>query len=245
MEKLLNDNDFDNIRENLKVIREKISEAAVKSGRGENDVSLMAVTKTIDVPRINYAIEECGVNLIGENRVQEFESKAGELSLSGCKAHLIGHLQSNKAKKIVGRVDVIQSVDTVSIAREIAKHALARGISQKVLIEVNIGCEWSKFGFDISEVDEKTEEIAEIDGIKVEGLMCVAPICENNSELLKIFENMHKLFIDIDSKKSDNIDMKILSMGMSGDYETAILGGSNLVRVGSAIFGPRIYSDKH
>lgn len=244
MEKLLNDDAFENIRENLKVIRERIAEASIKSGRGENDVSLMAVTKTVDVPRINCAIEN-GIGLIGENRVQEFESKAGEINLSACKAHLIGHLQSNKAKKIVGRVDVIQSVDTVSIAREIAKQALAREITQKVLIEVNIGCEWSKFGFDISEVDEKTAEIAEIDGIKVEGLMCVAPICENNAELLKIFENMHKLFIDIDSKKRDNIDMNILSMGMSGDYETAILGGSNLVRVGSAIFGPRIYSDKH
>lgn len=244
MERLLNESDFESVTENLKVIRERIAQAAIKSGRGENDVSLMAVTKTIDVPRINFAIKN-GVKLIGENRVQEFESKAGELDLSDCKAHLIGHLQSNKAKKIVGRVDVIQSVDSVSIAREIAKHALNRGIIQKILIEINIGCEWSKFGFDISEADEKIAEISEIDGISVKGLMCVAPICEKNAELLKIFDNMHKLFIDIDSKKRDNINMEILSMGMSGDFETAILGGSNLVRVGSAIFGPRIYSDKH
>ncbi len=244
MEKLLNENEFENIKENLKVIRERIAEAALKSGREEKDISFMAVTKTIDAPRINYAIKN-GIRLIGENRVQEFESKADEIDLSECKAHLIGHLQSNKAKKIVGRVDVIQSVDTVSIANEIAKQARNRGIIQKVLLEVNIGCEWSKFGFDLSEVDEKAAEISEINGISVRGLMCVAPICENKAELLKIFENMYKLFIDIDSKKRDNIRMEILSMGMSGDYETAILGGSNLVRVGSAIFGPRIYFDKH
>ncbi len=244
MEKLLNENEFENIKENLKVIRERIAEAALKSGREEKDISFMAVTKTIDAPRINYAIKN-GIRLIGENRVQEFESKADEIDLSECKAHLIGHLQSNKAKKIVGRVDVIQSVDTVSIANEIAKQARNRGITQKVLLEVNIGCEWSKFGFDLSEVDEKAAEISEINGISVCGLMCVAPICENNLKLLNIFENMYKLFIDIDSKKRDNIYMDFLSMGMSGDYETAILGGANLVRVGSAIFGPRIYTDKH
>ena len=194
MEKLFNETEFENITENLKVIRERIALAAVKSGRGENDVSLMAVTKTIDSERINHAIHS-GITLIGENRVQEFESKESELDLSSCKAHLIGHLQSNKAKKIVGKVDVIQSVDSVSIAREIAKHALNRGIEQKILIEVNIGCEWSKFGFDISEVDEKTAEIAEIEGISVRGLMCVAPICENNAELLTLTAKKEIIYI--------------------------------------------------
>lgn len=244
MEKSLNDPAFENIAENLKVIRERVSKAALASGRNENEVKLMAVTKTIEPLRINYAISQ-GVDLIGENRVQEFQSKIDELDMTNCKAHLIGHLQSNKAKKIVGEVDVIQSVDTVSIAKEIAKHAVNRGITQKVLLEVNIGCEWSKFGFDISEIPEKVYEMAEINGIKVKGLMCVAPICDDNGKLFGIFENMHKLFIDICNKKIDNIDMDILSMGMSGDYETAILAGANLVRVGSAIFGPRIYSDKH
>ena len=244
MEKSSLNPEFENITENLKVIRERIAKASLASGRDENAVDLMAVTKTIDSARINYALSQ-GVDLIGENRVQEFMSKINELDMSSCKAHLIGHLQSNKAKKIVGEVDVIQSVDTVSIAREIAKHALSREIEQKVLLEVNIGCEWSKFGFDISEVPERAAEIAEISGIKVKGLMCVAPVCDDKTELLHIFENMRKLFIDICNKKMDNIDMEILSMGMSGDYETAILAGANLVRVGSAIFGPRIYSDKH
>lgn len=244
MEKSLIDPAFENITENLKVIRERVSKAALASGRGEDEVRLMAVTKTIEPARINYAISQ-GVDLIGENRVQEFQSKIDELDMTNCKAHLIGHLQSNKAKKIVGAVDVIQSVDTVSIAKEIAKHAVNSGITQKVLLEVNIGCEWSKFGFDISEVPERAAEIAQISGIRVKGLMCVAPICDDNKKLFDIFENMHKLYIDICNKKIDNIDMEILSMGMSGDYETAILAGANLVRVGSAIFGPRIYSDKH
>ena len=240
MERSSIDPAFENITENLKVIRERVANAAVASGRSEDKVKLMAVTKTIEPARINYAISQ-GIDLIGENRVQEFQSKASELNLENCKAHLIGHLQSNKAKKIVGEVDVIQSVDTVSIAQEIAKQAVNRGITQKVLIEVNIGCEWSKFGFDISEVADRAEEIAGISGIKVKGLMCVAPICEDNKKLFSIFENMHKLYIDICNKKIDNIDMEILSMGMSGDYETAILAGANLVRVGSGIFGERNY----
>ena len=121
MEKSLIDIEFENITENLKVIRERVSKAALASGRGEDEVKLMAVTKTIEPARINYAISQ-GVDLIGENRVQEFQSKIDELDMTACKAHLIGHLQSNKAKKIVGEVDVIQSVDTVSIAKEIAKH---------------------------------------------------------------------------------------------------------------------------
>jgi len=244
MEKSSIDPSFIDIEENLKVINERIAQAAVRSGRKPEDVHLMAVTKTVDSARINHAIKS-GVDLIGENRVQEFLEKEPELNLDGVSPHLIGHLQSNKVKKIIGKVDVIQSVDSLSIANEIAKQARNHGITQKILIEVNVGNEESKFGFDIHETEEKTEEIAEIDGIRVCGLMCVAPICENNLKLLNIFENMYKLFIDIDSKKRDNIYMDFLSMGMSGDYETAILGGANLVRVGSAIFGPRIYTDKH
>lgn len=244
MEKLSADPKFLDIEENLKVIRENISEAAVKSGRQPEDIHFMAVTKTIEPVYINHALAN-GIDLIGENRVQEFLEKEPDLNLEGVSAHLIGHLQSNKAKKIVGKVDVIQSVDTVSIANEIAKHARNMGIVQKVLIEINVGNEWSKFGFDMSEVMEKTHEISEIEGISVQGLMCVAPICENTADLMKIFYDMNRMFIDIKDKKLDNVTMDILSMGMSGDYYDAILGGANLVRVGSAIFGPRIYRDKH
>lgn len=240
MEWLSDDERFSAIEENLKIISGDIAEAAIKSGRNPQDVSLMAVTKTVESRFINHAIGR-GVNLIGENKVQEFLSKEPELNLESCKAHLIGHLQSNKVKKIVGHVDTVQSVDTVSIAKEIGKRSLEAGIKTNILLEVNVGNEESKFGFAPDEVFEKACEIAEIGGVNINGLMCVAPICEKEAEIRAIFSNMHRLFIDIGAKKMDNINMSVLSMGMSGDYKQAILEGANLVRVGSAIFGARIY----
>ena len=237
----LSDNErFLAIEENLKIIRNDIAEAAIKSGRKPDDVSLMAVTKTVESRFINHAIG-CGINLIGENKVQELLLKESELNLSGCSAHLIGHLQSTKVKKIVGHVDTIQSVDSLSIAKEIGKRSLEAGIITKVLLEVNAGSEDSKFGFSAEELFERTCEISEIDGITVNGLMCVAPICEKEVEIRSIFSNMHRMFIDIGAKKMDNVNMNVLSMGMSGDYEYAVMEGANLVRVGSAIFGARIY----
>jgi len=237
----LSDNErFSAIEENLKYINFDISEAALKSGRNPSDVRIMAVTKTVESKFINHAIS-CGVNLIGENKVQELLLKEPELNLDGCKAHLIGHLQSNKVKKIVGHVETIQSVDSVSIAKEIGKRSVESGIITKILLEVNAGSEDSKFGFSADELFEKACEISETDGILINGLMCVAPICEKEAEIRAIFSNMHRMFIDIGAKKIDNISMNILSMGMSGDYKYAILEGANLVRVGSSIFGARIY----
>lgn len=237
----LSDNErFSAIEENLKIINSDIAEAAIKSGRSPQDVKLMAVTKTVESKFINHAISN-GISLIGENKVQEFLSKEDELKLENCKAHLIGHLQSNKVKKIVGHVDTIQSVDSVSIAGEIGKRSLEAGITTNVLLEVNVGNEESKFGFTAEELFEKACEISEIGGICINGLMCVAPICEKEAEIRAIFSNMHRMFIDIGAKKMDNINMSVLSMGMSGDYKQAILEGANLVRVGSAIFGARIY----
>lgn len=240
MEWLSDEERFFAIKENLKYIREDIAQSALKSGRNENDISLMAVTKTVESKFINYAID-CGISLIGENKVQEFLLKEPELNLVNCVPHLIGHLQSNKVKKIVGKVDTIQSVDSVNIASEIGKRSLEAGIITKILLEVNVGNEESKFGFSQEELFEKVCEISEIKGISVDGLMCVAPICEKEIELRTIFSNMHSMFIDIGAKKIDNVNMNILSMGMSGDYKLAILEGANLVRVGSAIFGSRIY----
>ena len=240
MEWLSDEQRFSAIEENLKFINEEIAEAALKSGRNPQDVSLMAVTKTVESKFINHAIG-CGIKLIGENKVQEFLLKEPELNLESCKAHLIGHLQSNKVKKIAGRVDTIQSVDSVSIAKEIGKRSLEAGITTKILLEVNAGSEESKFGFSSDELFEKACEISEISGVSIDGLMCVAPICEKESEIRAVFSNMHRMFIDIGAKKIDNINMNVLSMGMSGDYKEAILEGSNLVRVGSAIFGMRIY----
>ena len=240
MEWLSDDERYSSIEENLKYIRSDIFDAAVKSGRNPDEINLMAVTKTVDTKFINHAIKN-GVNLIGENKVQEFLLKEPELDLNNCKAHLIGHLQSNKVKKIVGKVETIQSVDSVEIAKEIGKRSLAIGLVSKILLEVNVGNEDSKFGFGYDEVFEKACEISEIDGVFIDGLMCVAPICEKESEIRTVFSNMHRLFIDIRDKKRDNIHMNVLSMGMSGDYKEAILEGANLVRIGSSIFGSRIY----
>lgn len=237
---LSNEERFSAIEDNLKYIREDIAEAALKSGRSADDILLMAVTKTVESEFINHAIA-CGIGMIGENKVQEFLMKEPELNLENCKAHLIGHLQSNKVKKIVGKVDTIQSVDTVSIAKEIGKRSVEAGVLTKVLLEVNVGNEESKFGFSSDELFERACEISEINGISVDGLMCVAPICEKDAEIRSIFSNMHRMFIDIRSKKMDNINMNVLSMGMSGDYKQAIFEGANLVRIGSAIFGARIY----
>ena len=203
----LSDNErFAAIEENLKYIREDIASAALASGRKPEEVSLMAVTKTVESRFINHAIKN-GISLIGENKVQEFLLKEPELDLNNCKAHLIGHLQSNKVKKIVGRVETIQSVDTVSIAKEIGKRSVEAGVLTKILLEVNVGNEESKFGFMPSEVFEKACEIAEIDGVLIDGLMCVAPICEKDAEIRAVFSNMRRLFIDIGAKKIDNINM--------------------------------------
>ncbi|MBQ4572781.1 MAG: YggS family pyridoxal phosphate-dependent enzyme [Clostridia bacterium] len=228
------------IRYNLDVINEKIAESAIKSGRNPSDIQLMAVTKTVDPIFINYALDY-GVNMIGENRVQEMLRKKPDLHLYNVQKHLIGHLQTNKAGQIVGEVDMIQSVDSLKIAKEIAKQSAKKGITTDVLLEINIGDEESKTGFSKSEFMENLYQIAEIPELKVKGLMTIPPICENNTILCEFFENIYNIYVDIKAKKLDNINMNILSMGMSGDYEQAIICGSNLVRIGSSIFGPRIY----
>ncbi len=231
---------FKNIEYNIGFIRQKIADAAAKSGRSSDDVKLMAVTKTVEPVFINHAIE-CGIDLIGENKVQEFLSKKPYLRLENCQAHLIGHLQTNKVRQIVSEVTMIQSVDSVRLAKEISKRSQAAGIATDCLIEVNIGEEESKTGLDVNLLMQTIEEISVLPYVKVRGLMTIPPICEDDAQLSKYFSRMNEIFIDIKDKKLDNIDMSILSMGMSGDYETAVCCGSNLVRVGSAIFGPRLY----
>ena len=228
------------IQYNLDVINEKIAESAIKSGRNPSDIQLMAVTKTVDPIFINYALDY-GVNMIGENRVQEMLRKKPDLHLDNVQKHLIGHLQTNKAGQIVGEVDMIQSVDSLKIAKEIAKQSAKKGITTDVLLEINVGEEESKTGFSKSEFMENLYQIAEIPELKVKGLMTIPPICDNNTILCEFFENIYNIYVDIKAKKLDNMNMNILSMGMSGDYEQAILCGSNLVRIGSSIFGPRIY----
>jgi len=229
------------ISDNINYIREQMAEASIKSGRNCDDVRLMAVTKTVCSEYINHAINECGVDLIGENKVQEFLSKKDSLNLDGVEKHLIGHLQTNKVKKIVSEVDMIQSVDSVKVAKAIADEAAKKQLVANVLLEINIGSEDSKTGFDKAAFSEGLSEISELGNLKIKGLMTIPPICESSLECEKYFETMYNYFNDIKQLKYKNFDMQILSMGMSGDYKEAILHGSNLVRVGSAIFGPRIY----
>lgn len=239
-EKLSVEKRFENIEHNLEYINEKIKDAAEKSGRKREDVKLMAVTKTVEPIFINHAIEK-GIDLIGENKVQEFLSKEEYLKLENCRVHLIGHLQTNKVRQILGKVSMIQSVDSLKLAREIEKQAQKLDITADCLIEVNVGDEESKTGIDFASVPALLEEIASMSRIRVKGLMAIPPICEDDEKLCKYFEKMHSLFVDIKGQNIDNIRMEILSMGMSGDYEKAITCGANLVRIGSSIFGPRLY----
>lgn len=240
MERYLIDEKFSDIDYNLKTIREEIAEAAVKSGRNPEDIDFMAVTKTVDEMYINHAIES-GISLIGENKVQEMLRKKPNLKLEGVRKNLIGHLQTNKVSQIVGEVDMIESVDSLKVAKEIGKQSLKKGVTTDVLLEINIGREESKTGFMPEVIEENIYQIAQIDGLRVCGLMTIPPICEKTTELCKFFENIYNMYVDIDAKKIDNVYMKVLSMGMSGDYVPAILSGSNHVRIGSKIFGPRIY----
>lgn len=228
------------VEENFKSIMYSVEEAAISSNRKPSDVRLMAVTKTVEAPYINHAIK-CGATLIGENRVQEYMGKKDDLLLDGVETHLIGKLQTNKVKYIVGQVDMIQSVDSIKLANQISKLSLAKNIVTNVLVEVNIGQEESKSGIKIEELKDFLYQLSEISGISVKGLMTIPPICDSETQVRRYFNKMHQSFIDIKDKKIDNISMDVLSMGMSGDFKAAIAEGSNLIRVGSAIFGARNY----
>ncbi len=239
--KSYNEQRFSDITENAKRINENIAQAALKSGRTPQDIRLMAVTKTVDSVFINHAIDNCGISLIGENRVQEFLSKKDGLHLENTEVHLIGHLQTNKVKTIVPYVTMIESVDSVRLAKEISKESIKNNKITDILVEVNVGMENSKFGIDSVLLSEFLAEIGEIPNIKVKGLMAIPPICETSAEVKRFFSNMYNMFLDIKNKKLDNIDMQILSMGMSGDYVEAIEEGATEVRIGSSLFGKRIY----
>ena len=232
---------FRDVEYNYRLINERIAEAAERSGRKREDITLLAATKTVDAETINHAIS-LGLDHIGENRVQELLSKYEQYDLEHCSLQFIGHLQTNKVRQIAGKVDLIQSVDSFKLAKEISSQSIKRDIVTDVLVEVNIGREENKSGVFEENLEELLCQIAQLDGISVKGLMTIPPICENKHKILKYFNNMHKLFIDISEKKLDNVGMTILSMGMSADYYEAILEGATMVRVGSALFGARNYT---
>ena len=232
-----------NLKDNYQEIRENIEAAAKRSGRRPEDIILLAATKTVPVEVVNYGIS-LGIDYLGENKVQEFLSKYDRYDKERCHLQFIGHLQTNKVKQIVGRVELIQSVDSVKLAQEIAKCSRNLDRVTGVLVEVNIGEEENKSGVRPCDAKALISEISQIQGILVKGLMAIPPICEKNSEIRAYFTAMRKLFIDIKDENIDNVTMDILSMGMSSDYVEAIEEGATMVRVGSSLFGARNYAVK-
>ncbi len=228
-------NDVSYVRENYARIRETVQAAAQKNGRDPSDIALMAVTKTVAPEIVNCAID-CGITLLGENRVQEYQSKKDSYRPEA-QVHFIGHLQTNKVKYLIGNVSMIQSVDRMSLANEINRCAEKHGIRQDILLEVNIGGEESKSGIAPEALPELLEQAAQLPHVHVCGLMTIPPPSSDTRYL----EAMHRLFEDMQQRSVPNTEMRILSMGMSGDYEAAIACGSNLVRIGSALFGARNY----
>ena len=225
--------------ENYKRVLESIGTAAIKSGRKPDDITLLAATKTVDIDTINHAIKS-GIKYIGENRVQEFISK--ERDYLPVHKHFIGHLQTNKVKDILGKVELIHSVDSYHLASEISKQSVKQDITSDILIEVNIGNEESKYGFDIDSVQENILKISELKGLKIRGIMAIPPVCERPQDNIGFFNKLYKLFVDIKGQKTDNSDIDILSMGMSDDFTAAIECGANMVRLGTALFGRRNYN---
>lgn len=227
------------IYDNFKRVEENIEKAKQRRGTGE-EVTLLAATKTVPLEDILFAVNELGLKVAGENKQQEFTQKYDTLSPL-VDYHFIGHLQRNKAKYIVGKASLIHSVDSQRLAEEINRIAEAAGIKQDILLEVNIGREDSKSGFSPDEIHDSFYKISQLKSLNVRGIMSMAPICEKKEEYRKYFRETYSIFIDIFQKKSHNIRESVLSMGMSGSYEEAIEEGANMVRIGSAIFGERIY----
>ncbi len=233
MEILNNSNEFDYILENYKEICYNVNNA--KEKYGSQDVRIMAVTKTVPCEKINFAIQN-GLTLLGENRVQEYLSKKDNYD-SSAEVQFIGHLQTNKVKYIADSVSLIQSVDSMKLASEIDKQAAKHNRIMDILIEINIGSEQTKSGIEQSALADLVRSVSALEHIKIKGLMAIPPIGAGED----VFERMHELFNEVKTMNIENVSMDILSMGMSGDYELAIKHGSNLVRIGTKLFGARNY----
>lgn len=227
------------LKENLKEVEKNISQACEKAGRNREDVTLIAVSKTKPVPMLQEIYEE-GIRDFGENKVQELASKYEELP-KDIRWHMIGHLQRNKVKQVIDKACLIHSVDSYRLAEEINIQAKKKNIIVPILVEVNIAEEESKFGIHREDAIQLVEEIAELENIRIEGLMTIAPYVEDPEENRQYFRNIKQLSVDITRKNIDNVTMNVLSMGMTGDYTVAIEEGATLVRVGTGIFGARNY----
>ena len=230
------------IAENVSAIQAKIAHAAITAGRDPKEILLCAATKMNDTAAVRQAIA-AGVDCCGENRVQELVKKSAEGAYIGAPIHFIGRLQTNKVRQVVGQVDLIQSVDRKKLLLAINEEAAKQGIVQNILLQINIGREESKGGFLTEELPALLPEMANFPNIRVCGLMAIPPICQNSTDNEKFFQEMYHLSVDITRKKYDNVSVDILSMGMSDDYESAIRCGSTMIRVGTAIFGARDYTN--
>ena len=232
------------ITENVTRIRAQIEAAAIAAGRDPKKILLCAATKMNDAEAVREAIR-AGVDCCGENRVQELTRKLAENAYDGAPVHFIGHLQTNKVKQVVGKVDLIQSVDSLRLLKAIDAEAARQSICQDILLEVNIGGEEAKSGFAPVQIPEIVEILPTFPNIRVKGLMAIPPVCQNPGDNNKFFLEMYNLSVDITAKKGDNVSVGVLSMGMSGDFADAIACGSTMIRVGTAIFGARDYSINH
>lgn len=222
---------------NLDKLNEKINNALIKAGRKNEPIRLVAVTKTVSVDLINTSID-FGIKDIGENKVQEIQNKYENVK-KPVKWHMIGHLQTNKVKAVISKVDLIHSVDSIRLMEEINGQAAQLGKIMEILIQVNISGEVSKFGINKYDIWEFFERIGQLHNVHIAGLMTIAPFAPEQSRL--VFAQLYKLFVDIKSKNYDNVTMEYLSMGMTNDFEAAILEGANVLRIGAGIFGARQY----
>lgn len=232
------------IAENVAAIRKELEKAALAAGRDPREIQLCAATKMNDADAVRQAIA-AGVDCCGENRVQELTQKLAQNAYDGAPVHFIGHLQTNKVKQVVGKVALIQSVDSLRLLSAIDAEARKQGIVQDILLEINIGQEQSKSGFREEEILPLLEKIGDFSNVCVKGLMAIPPISQNSGDNLKYFQKISHLSVDIKAKKYDNVTVKCLSMGMSGDYQDAIRCGSTMIRIGTAIFGARDYAKVH
>jgi len=233
------------IVENLENVEKNIEKACERAGRERKEVTLIAVSKTKPIEDIKVAYD-AGIRDFGENKVQEILDKYDKLP-ADINWHMIGHLQTNKVKYIIDKVCMIHSVDSLKLAEEISKRAVAAGVVMPVLIEINIGDEESKFGITFDTAVDFLSETVDLPGIKVKGFMCIAPYTENAEENRIYFKKLKQLYVDITTKNIDNRivgidDISILSMGMTGDYEVAVEEGATHIRVGTGIFGARDYT---
>lgn len=226
------------LKQNIETVFERVKQAAEKSGRRFEDITVLAATKTQSSEAINEAIA-CGIAHIGENRVQELIQKYDDYDRARATVEFIGHLQLNKVKYIVDKVERIQSVDSTKLAAEIDRQCARIGKIMDILVEVNVGRENSKSGVFPENLQPLLGELSSFKHIHVRGLMTIPPLCENIEQLRHYFSILYKDFLDIGAKKLDNINMDFLSMGMSGDYPEAIECGANVIRVGTAVFGSR------